>query len=508
MKRKTIIFTAVLVGLLASWLLFSHSYIEIRLGQDATSMVVLTDQQNGRSAEITAEGAVVRRLVRRGSHEVLVRQADSSYFAIIETRGFLSTTTVKPKFSKEKARKFIGNNPSPCMYVIDGVLLSSACGDRISQLQVHVPATALQPTFSRKSSSPFNGFVEGIVQTAEGSVVVIKAPLVDEDEGPPHGAYLIDVKGGLSNGVALEALDENTTYKIAKYQDGFIAYSSESADAYYYRNMRAQPETIRLAKPNDTSLRLQNIASRGNVLVSTYSNLAMSTGNSHDTGEVHSDVVTEIEDKPKSEIVVQDEAASQHHSFNLAPNHIRLCAANKLCLLDNGVLEVIDIANGKRARSFKVGRVTAIESTESKLLIVRANEILAIDIDSQTGAIDYSFEGYGYCGIYISGDPYVVCATNQKRKRVALLINRKADDTDGIDKKINELLEMPDIKDVSIYGNFIHISPNVGEVRPNPKTGFFEYDNSLVGQANSRISQRIDELGISRSSYTIVNTVE
>lgn len=509
--RTRLILLAVLaiIILVLVWC-FTHSFVEITVNNSVNGDLNyrLLDQSNLRTAETTSSSKTIKKLVRRGSHEVLVRQGETSYFAVVKSNGFLSTSRVSAELSVEKARSFIGNNPGSCMYIVAGVLLSQACGDSVDRLQTHVPATASLPTFTKKAATPFSGFVEGVANTSEGSIILIKSPDVDEDEGAPHTAYLLNAIGATTNGVALADLEENKVYNLVNYKDGFIVYAPDSSRAYYYTSRAAAPSIISLNQPKTTGLKLNSLNTKDETIVMAYSNdtrRELSNTSDPEGEEIHSETV-DAPSKIKSEVVLQNDGQAKHFVFETEPARIRYCAENKICTLDEGVLGIYDVSSDKQKLEFRVTGVTSIENSPSGLLVVREEGVMRLDLDKHQGMIEYTLGDYRYCGIRPEGTTYIVCVANNDNLRSAILVNPNQNDTDNIDKKIQELAKLGEIKELSIYGNFIYVSPELGDLKYIEASGGFGYDPALISSANTKINQEIERLGIDRNKYTVVNS--
>jgi hypothetical protein len=110
--------------------------------------------------------------------------------------------------------------------------------------------------------------------------------------------------------------------------------------------------------------------------------------------------------------------------------------------------------------------------------------------------------------MWTQASSFGLCTKDENGKKVALLVNQEQENTDSINIKIEQLARLSEVKSVSIYGRYIYISPDIGNPQPNPQTGFFEYDKTTVKNANAIINQEIDRIGISRSTYTIINTIQ
>lgn len=517
MKRRLI--TIAIVGILLPVLLWlaTHSLMEIEVQNPSGNQEIgytLLEQRSRKTTFIKTTSPKIKKLVRRGSYEISIQQGEQTYISIAKASGFLTKKTVKGKVSPERSRKFIGNNPLPCMHLVSNTLLSMACGDMFGNLKVHVPATGAQPTHTGAPSSNMSGFVEGIVATNEGSVVVIRSAEATPGH-TPHAAYLVNGAGQLSPGANLTDLKEDEFYSLARYKEGFLAYDYSGGQIFHYATRQAGPSRLNVAKPSNKGLELYALNVHGDSIILTYSSSKAieSEALNFDDPEglrAHSESFEEEhhEGPEKSEIVVYKNGHSKHFSFNTVPTMARLCGTDKLCYLHEGRLDIYDISGSKQKHLFMVEQVSAIENFTAGLLVVKEDGLLNLSVDKQEGFLAYSFGDYSYCGIQAHTNDYVLCLNNSKNERIALYINHIEPNKGSIDKKVAELLKMPQVKDLSVYDTFIYISPEIGELAYNEAEGGYVPDAESLAATNQAINQTIDRLGINRSAYTIINAFE
>ena len=150
--------------------------------------------------------------------------------------------------------------------------------------------------------------------------------------------------------------------------------------------------------------------------------------------------------------------------------------------------------------------ITSIQNTDVGLLALSDTRILNLDVDNKTGFVEYSFGDRKFCGLQKDVGGYLLCQTNTKGVNAVLRIDQTSNNSDSIDKKVAGLEKMSEVKNVSVYGQFLFISPDLGELVYDNSLGFFNYDPSVKQSVNDKISHQIDVLGVDRNTYHIINT--
>ncbi len=501
--RKRAIWIVILGVLLAVlfWV-YGHSFIEITVSESIEGDISyrLLDQGSHRQNVIKNQNKKVKKLVRRGNHEIEITQGEKSYFKIVKAQGFLKTTKVAAGLLPEKSRTFVGNNPSPCTYLVNQVLLSSACGGVFYNANVHVPATNDSPTLVKKPKVASEGVLEGIVTTKEGNVLLMGASRLQEDQGAPHTAYLLGENITLTDGVGLD-LQANKTYDIRAHKDGFVVADSDLTQVLYYESRHSTPQALDIEKPKDSKLLPFELSTYGESIGIAYSN--------NTAGEIADTDNPDDPNHAKVRTIISIATGNNKRSVELkgSYSYVRLCGESKLCAIKNEELQVFDIAK-KPKQLYRVSDVHFVESIQGTLVLARKNGVLGINTESSEGAIDYSYGDYRYCGMQKTNDKYLLCLGNHKNKKVALLVDPAQPNPDSIDKKVSELLRVPGVVDVSIYTNHIFISPNTGNPIFDKELGAYRDNPETIANSSRRIQEYIDKLGIDRNAYTIINVAD
>lgn len=497
MKNKIIILAILALALLGIYTFYFYGYVEVLSAADAKSTkIVLTNQGNNSPQVITVNGGSGKKLVRRGNYELLAKQNDTSYFTVIKSGGFLSKTTVQTKFAPEKHRKFVGNNPGPCMFYDGSSLLSSGCGDRYFNAQVHLPATAEQPTITKKIKTVVEGTIEGFYSRAPRNMILVEAPDISEDQGAPHSLFTLDKDFNPNDGTGLDQLSAGKSYAIMPYGQGFIAYDSSLEDILYFADTSSQAVRLSIKPKLSNGLGGYLISSRDQAVAVAYT-----------TEEGVEDVESEKNNHPTT-VVIKTGESTREFMFDKRYSAMQLCGKSKLCLTEKKKLEVYDISAQKQKLLFVVNGVESMSDSNGSLIVARQGEVINLNVDSRNGYSDYGFGGYSHCGTQNALGGYILCLINAKNDKVAIYINQSQANTDSIDKKILELQKIPQVSNVSIYDRFIYISPNLGEPELDDGLGTFNYSAETRSKVSKIIREKITSLGIDQTKYTIINTLE
>ncbi len=499
MKKKIIFVALIFLLLVGLYWFFTHSYIEITPGANDTTNTSYTITEVGSQKQTYfTSNKPIKKLVKKGQYEVLAQNGETSYFASAGTKGFLSKSTVFVKLEQEKSRKFVGDNPGACMFNIGQSLASVDCGDLFSQLKLHVPATSKQPTYTRTSTELIDGIIEGSATTNQGTILLLRS-----SAGTNHTAYLLSSDLKLGNKVLLSELDSENAYYIQPYKDGFVIYDGGYSKILYYSSLGSKSEAITIKAPDDKKLTPGALYAQGNTIITSYSNDL--SNDVHESGNDKDPKKPKSSKKVTTVLSINTDNATKQYKFSKPIFSARLCGTSKLCILSNEKLEVYDITGSKPRFVFSVGGVNRIDIVKNTLLAVKNNAVIGLDVDKQSGSIQYSFGEYQYCGYANNITYYTVCITTDNQKSSALFIDPSTSNNGSIDKKILPLLDLPDVKSLSVYDKYIFVSPDLGEVVFNEASGSFGYDAATKTYVNKKINQAFDNSGIDKNAYQLIN---
>jgi hypothetical protein len=502
-KQKTIlivVFVVVLVGI--QWV-FTHSFISVVVQGNPAGSYLLVNQFSGAETTGTFESGSFNKFVRRGSYEVLVKTSLGSSYQVTSTKSFLRTTNLTSKVSPENERTFIGDEPQSCVYYINERLLSYPCDGSVSELSIHTEATPTLPTLIKNGTSPLPSKISGTYITKAATFVLLKAPAITEDVGPPYGLYQLENNGLLTSRREFTNLNANKDYRLEQFRKGFLIYSTDASDLefWYYSSLSAKPIAITVDSQNDQTLKPYLIK----ILNQSSINILYSNNTENETAPVSDPSNKNIQ----TVLMTNENGKTQKTEFKaIIPSDITFCGKDLICLLSDNRISVYKNFVGEPSRKTHVFTdVRRMNMIEDKLIIVKSGHVLSVDANTTKGHIQYDLVGYDGCGVsFLEGDNrYVICVSALNKDKSALLINPAKENKDDIDKKVIGLLQLDEVDDLSIYGKYIFISPRAGEFRFNPKTRSFEPDPTKLRLANSVIKDKIDTLKIDRKKYRIIN---
>lgn len=510
MKAKLILAGFIGALLCIFFWLATHSFVEITIQNPTDNLTYnLLDQRSERVASAQNAPAKIKRLVRRGSHQLTVWNDDESAFSLVKAGGFLGTTSVSVRLQPAHHREFVGNNPGNCLYPVDNRLLSIICGDTYDRLQVHQPATTSQPTLSAKANGKIFGLIEGVVRTKEGSVMLVKASAI-EGQQTAHTAYLLQPDGNVTKPTPLSDLSTNKEYALKPYKDGFLAYDTVSGTVFAYESLGAEPTRIAAAKPKARDQAFSAVETYDATMAHIYTNTPDVVAPDVDHGEgisAHSEEFEEAatqDKKSKSEVAVRRNGQTVFYGFRKPAYGLRLCGKDLICALENGIMEVFDVSGQKAKLLYKVYGVVTIQNLPEGLLLVRPTDVLLFDVQERRGLVSYDLGNYSFCGIGVGQKGYDLCVLSPGEKRFGLRIKLDQTKADDIDQDLLRLEALTQVETISVYGSFIHILQNVGNPRLDRATGSYEYPQDKIDSTTATINGQLDRLGIDRSVYTVI----
>lgn len=490
---------SLLVVVFVVWLfvwLYNSSFISVSLGGTSQSpaQYKLINQESGKETIVSATN--FKKRVSRGSYQLSASRDETSSFRTVITKGFFRTTSINIKLQPEKDRKFIGNNPQDCTGLLNGILVSYACGGLFSDARIHVPATADTPTYiDQNSQAAVSGYLQGIVQISEGSAALIRlsgdynkaTTNEDKTNSGLYYLYLVDEKLTPFKSIHLTDLSPEKVYSIKKAGTGFLIYDTTLTDAYYYNNYQAKPRKIEFGAPSIDGLKRSAFDIKDLKTLMLYSE---SPGSKKSI------------EKTKTEIVVSGNDVKKNISISGYYQSALFCGNNKICLLSDGVLRIYDLESNKLISTLK--NIEAIDNSIG-FIAVDKDGVLSFDVDKQIGYYLYTFSDFGYESMESTINGYILNIGSGKASKSALFIDLNSENVNSIDKKIFQLEKIPEIKSISIYDKFISIVPEYGNLEYDAKLRSFEPNKEILKKAAETINKKIDELKIDRTKFVFSN---
>lgn len=506
---RKILVTGLLVLLSVFFLvwMYNNSFINIIVSNASQGDVnyKIIDQKSGKTVYSESKPGNLKQRVPRGNYEVLITQNETSYYKSVDSGSFLTTTTIKASLQAEKARSYVGNFPSECAYYDQEMLYSYGCEGNDPLLKIHQPATSEEPPTASIIDEALSGLtVDNMIRAADKNIVLLGGRLFEDESKASVRIAELKADFSLKDVVVPAGVTDDRLYKILSYKEGFVLYNAELTDVLYYSSLNAEPQKITFEKPKDEKLLPFELIAKEDKLTAIYS-YAYDKKNFKDGKTSNEDTVNIKTGNTVFQVLQNDKIKS----FTLKGGYVsaNLCGQNNLCVLNGATLKVYDISGKKQKELFAVNDVRDIFNDGDKLVMLRANEVLSMDIESRSGQIGYSFGEYVSCGAEsVPTGGYLLCIGGSEASKSTLYVDTKQDNAGSIDKKVASIEDQPYIDTVSIYKNFIYIVPDLGEPIYDPAIKGYFADPAVRQKTNADINEFIDEIGIDRKQYTVINT--
>lgn len=507
MSKKTYIkLTVALVAILAAFIwMYTHSILNIRVEGNSSDLTYSLLKTNGEQSKTQKLSSSKKLVVGADTYMVVVKSPDASYTKFVTTKRFLGSTTVHANLVKESARTFVGNNPSPCMYLMDKHFYSNECYGGASGMVEHVAATKDLPTYTKSVSvAGTDSEITSIAQLRSGATV----GLAYDGENTTYSIVELSPDLAVKATFAYSPTDPTLTYDIKPYMDGFIVHNNTATTLDYFNRLGESPHPIVLDKAKDPSLSvLYNTEVYPEQIVTAYvseDNVLASDPTDHDSQSSFPE-----KGDTKTEFVITTDDSLQHISTNETFKTALLCAKDKLCTFNQHTVTIYKIKNDQTGKPyFVIPKAQSIMNDGHSNRIITDKGVLALDLNMETGHYEYTFGPYKFSDVSLSSssDNYLLSLINPSDNKVALLIASNQPVQSQIDKQILELANEPYISDVSVNRDFVYIVPNYGEQVFNNFTMTYSYIPQNVRDVNEKIAQLTKSSDIDQTDYHIIST--
>ncbi len=475
-----------IILLLSLWWAYAHAIVKITVTNPGSGMINYSfSNTNGDERAFASSSPSTSRIIGSGEYTLTISQNNKNYLSIVKPGHWLSHSKVIANLQPEKQRTYVGDNPSKCMFYTSQ-LYSVDCGSPFSSVVRHVPADSNLPTYIESHTIPgIEGVFEGAVKTNEGNLVLVH---LGDVEGPgSHILYLVDNDLSPAKKIVLNGLSNNTDYSIANYKQGWLIYSTDLSQIYYYASVGSTPTKVPVPRPSDKNL----------------SPVSLMTNQGHIT-VAYSQAPSDLSGKQnvKNEVIDFNSTGTQKIDYiGPPPTKATWCATGRVCVLSGKIMSIYSLADAQQV--LRLGSNQDMFVLGDILLLAQDKKILQLDAHNLSGSIDYSYGRYSFCGYQaIDSSRYVLCMQSNNKK-VALLIDRSVDDKDSIDKKIQQLSSLKEVGTVSIYGPFIHVSPVSGALVFSAAQKGYIPDPAKQAAARAKINAEINKLGINKNVYSV-----
>ncbi|MEO7364548.1 MAG: hypothetical protein ABIV43_03520, partial [Candidatus Saccharimonadales bacterium] len=406
--RKLIV--ATLFGLLIVGLIIqvvgSRGYLDITINnsQGPTS-IEATNQQTGEKIQATFSGGHFRKAVRAGNYEIFVKQDARNAVTQALVSGYLSQQRVDLSLVSETGRAFVGDNPAPCQYYVEAVLLSYECSSS-GGITEHVAATTSTPTYTQvtTTASKYDDVI-GITKTKQGSVIITKTTDLDSGSAT-QSASLLTSSFSRINQTLLKGIDGSESYTLASYKDGFVLYTYDLGTILYFSSIDAVAQPIDIL-PKDNSLSGRSLVANQDSLVAVYS-----------SSDASDNQAAKLQ---KSEIVTLTDKATSHYPVTGLVSKAVFCG-KYVCALSGDVMTAYLADCQSMNPVYSISHVNGLQSSSAAAYIVTSTGVLKSSDGSLPAHYIYTFGAYKFCGLNLASGSTIVCLINSRNDKVALLL--------------------------------------------------------------------------------------
>ncbi|MDB6151534.1 MAG: hypothetical protein JWQ44_2982, partial [Chthoniobacter sp.] len=495
-------FTGLLVVLLSIVIWASnHAYLSITAtGTSGDTNYKLVNSGDGTITEFKSKEKSIKRLVAKGSYEIYVQKDTASFITTAKAGSFLETTSVTGTLVSEQDREFVGYNPSPCSYYNSETLYSFECDGALESVSTHTPATNILPTLVEKSGLKSTSAINGVAYTAFGPVIFTDPVYVTEEiVSADYTVGLLSPDMRTLSPRSLNFLAFGEDYEIKAYLNGFIIYSSDLDEIYYFSSLEAYPKKLEVTVPKDSSQQAIGLNVNGSTIIRYYSN--------NPGGEIEAE--TEGDAEPAaSEIYLMSESSNVRFTTSDLILGASGCFEKKLCALTSeGFLKVYTIGAKSLDFEFQYREVKQLHQINNVPLAVTTQGILSLAGESGKSFYVYTFGGYTYCGLEPAADGTIVCLIDSEQRKTALHLISTRTVSVAYDKQISKLIKSDLINDLSAYKNILFVTPRLN--KPGSLESQVEglYSAQQIQASNDNLSEALRASGISSQDYKVINTL-
>jgi hypothetical protein len=507
-KRTFGLLSLVVMVLALNWLR-THTILSINVADtgevNSSVSYTLRNQTSGEVTNIKSTDTHITRVLAKADYEVVVTQAERSYFALTQTKSFLRSTAIDVKLQPEKQRAFVGNEPGPCMYYTD-VLYSYECGGEAASFKVHLPATPTDPTTA--NAAAIEGMITEGIAAFQSQSYMLAQVYTGDDAATQHKLFPLSQDLALTSPLTLSDLNPDKSYSVLNADMGVVMHDAEFRDVKVYSDPAAAPKKLDLDRPYSVEAKTPASLSATDSTVGLLYNNQSSEGDKGNTDLAY--LSNELQNGESEFIVQKPGSEARHYSFDHLYTSGILCGDQKVCLLSGSVLQIFDVSGDKAKLLQQILKVQTMQYRNKTIYIVNDKGVIALNQKNLSGAFAYSFGDYTYCGgLTVQPDgSFLLCVTNPKGDSSALRVDGTNDNTDSIDKKILKLSQSRSVTSVSAYRNIIFTVPFRGDLNYDPNLPGYTYSAAVIQSSNADISDLVEKLGISKDSYQIISTYQ
>ncbi|QQS18955.1 hypothetical protein IPL68_02760 [Candidatus Saccharibacteria bacterium] len=436
-----------------SWI-WGHSYIYL-VNNTSHARTYRFINSSGVATSFRSSDKIVKRVVKNDTYQIVVQQDSKNFFAVRKTQGLLRSISIDVGLVREKSRSFVGNNPSPCAYVIGDAMFSAECDGSAYRIEKHLPASGYTPSYSTQlSSNNLYGELAGMATTRAGDYVAL---LKDVEGLAGYSLQVINSDLVGAERVRIDALDPNYVYEIRPYGNGVLVYENSRADYFYINPVDMSSVRLRPELPRQNGLSIAGVRTHKDDIIILYSE-----NSTTENLNPENDMTATTELAGTSEVIVYNKQKQKHFILPNIYSSATTCGQGRLCAIGLAGMAVYDISESKPRKLYVIPGVTDMfETSSSNLRIVSSLGVMSYNPLSDSGFYDYTFGDYRPCGFSPApGDTYLLCLVDIRQDKIGLLIgDGETTETNPIDKIVLNVLRSETVSSVSVYRNLVIITP-------------------------------------------------
>lgn len=489
-RKHLVIILTVLTLAVIFYVIFTYSFISFTVETKGTSplTIKLIEQKSGKETTIETSDKTVKRFVKRGGYEVFAFQDNATGMVVTRATGFLRTTNTQIKMAPENAREIIGENPSPCLELIQTTLISFSCSGSFQNAEIHKPAVGSQPTYLIRRPENPDYEMRSTVTTKNGTFVLFNA--ISPDGIPSYLITKINSSLDITEEYLLDTLDTEKEYSMSTYKDGFLVYDDSFNEFYYYTDLTQQPQVIEISRPENPEYVPVFISTTRSSIVLSYITSQEET------------IDEEFDAKfGTSEVVVYANESEKRYIFEGAITYATTCAKALLCTRKGERMIVYNVQQSTPEKVYEISSVQDIVDSDNEVLIIHRLGVIKLNPEKASGHVIYAFEESEYCGLNFVSSGFIACVQTGQ-DRLAVQVNTSRAVGNVADRTYRKIKQLPGVNDVSMYKNTLYITPEAPFIY-NPLTDANEPDLIALKDNYEQIQAGLAGLGSELEGYTI-----
>jgi hypothetical protein len=471
-----------------------YSRISVVLPINGSYDLIAINQDNRDIYSASDISGTWSKIISQGDYQITVRNSSESFITTAKLSGFLRETEVEALLEENKTASAIGSGPEDCLY-FESVLVSYKCVGDSSSLFVHNPASENSPSFksSVEGIDSSEGLIVDSIKSSEGTLLLIQsrenikiAVLADSSSGLPK----------INNTHTLNDLNPAESYSIVKFGDGYIIHNASASKSYLYE-IGGRTTPFNLIENSREDLKTVEVSSNG-------TELAILNTNRNE--------IDRTNDLSALYVVSNADEGIAEYNFNFIINDLSWCGQDAVCAIrDDSLMYIVLGQNGSydiKSRLSNVSKYAVDEYTSRVLAIVEDKQVFDFDFSLNKGQILIETRSYSPSSIAFSANNNPLVSISGRSSDTTILFG---DETRSESSNIENVLESfenaPFINSVSVYGNRIFVSPEVGDIEFIESTQTYDFNPQIVADVSQKIVELTNTSGANDNGYIVINVL-